>query len=118
MDLAPPGRAAAAATCGVAARADHPIPVCVGEFGPVDLYLYSYAREARRSWLRRRPLSPIPVCVWRIRLEPGMDLGRPGASGRELWGLGAIAGLLRTAAGGLRRALYPLTWCSGSGTRR
>ncbi len=43
MDLAPPGRAAAAATCGVAARADHPIPVCVGEFGPVDLDLHPHA---------------------------------------------------------------------------
>src|SRR3984893_5310852 len=41
-----------------------------------------------------------------------------GASGRDLRGRGAIAGLLRTAVGGLRRALYPLTWCSGSGTRR
>src|SRR6202051_3159859 len=41
-----------------------------------------------------------------------------GASGRDLRGSCEIAGLLRTAVGGLRRALYPLTWCSGSGTRR
>ena len=119
MDLAPPGRAAAAATCGVAARADHPIPVCVGEFGPVDHnLLHPRAREARR-W-RRRPRSPISFCVWRIPEPAGAGDGprAAGASGRDLWGLGAIAGLLRTAAGGLRRALYPLTWCSGSGTRR
>src|ERR1700692_2615558 len=32
-----------------------------------------------------------------------------GASGRDLRGRGSIAGLLRTAVGGLRRALYPLT---------
>ena len=117
MDLAPPGRAAAAATCGVAARADHPIPVCVGEFGPVDLYLYSYAREALRRWLRRRPLSPIfflanPGAGWSRGWTSGCRGERP-----DLWGRHVIAGLLRTAAGGLRRALYPLTWCSGSGTR-
>src|ERR1700692_3132157 len=41
-----------------------------------------------------------------------------GASGRDLRGRCSIAGLLRTAVGGLRRALYPLAWCSGSGTRR
>ena len=68
----------------------------------------------------RRPRSPISFCVWRIPEPAGAGDGprAAGASGRDLWGLGAIAGLLRTAAGGLRRALYPLTWCSGSGTRR
>src|SRR5579859_2658284 len=46
-----------------------------------------------------------------------MDLGRPGRAaaaatyaGGDLRGRGASAGLLRTAVGGLRRALYPLTW--------
>ena len=252
MDLAPPGRAAAAATCGVAARADHPIPVCVGEFGPVDHNCYTHARarpaaaaalspmfflrlanpgagwsrgrtsgcrgerprpmgsprdrravahsgwgsqacslsvdvvqrqrhaapssfsrmaagaggDGARGWTSRRrgerPRRPpagsrreptiqflfalansapstiiatpthargpplrrrcrrCSFCVWRIPEPAGAGEGprAAGASGRDLWGRHAIAGLLRTAAGGLRRALYPLTWCSGSGTRR
>ena len=62
---------------------------------------YMRARPAPR----RRPLSPI-----RPRAA--------GASGRDVGGRRSIAGLLRTAVEGLRRALYPLTWCSGSGTRR
>src|SRR5580693_448260 len=68
----------------------------------------------------RRPLSPIPFCVWRIPDPAGAGdgPGAAGASGRDLRGRRSIAGLLRTAAGGLRRALYPSTRCSGSGTRR
>ena len=118
MDLAPPGRAAAAATCGVAARADHPIPVCVGEFGPVDHDRYPYARA------RPAAAAATAVADFFLRLANPGPAGAgdgpraAGASGRDLWGRRAIAGLLRTAAGGLRRALYPLTWCSGSGTRR
>ena len=54
-----------------------------------------------------------------MQLEDGPRAG--GASGRggdELRGRCLIAGLLRTAARGLTRPLYPLTWCSGSGPRR
>ena len=185
MDLGLPGRAAGAATCGVAAALTIRCLVAFGEFGPVDhdRYLYAGARPAAaaatavadfflrlanpgsgwsRGWTsgagasgrdqwglgaiagllrtaagapltliatptrargpprRRRPRSPISFCVWRIPDPAGAGDGprAAGATGRDQWGLGAIAGLLRTAAGGLRRALYPLTWCSGSGARR
>ena len=70
--------------------------------GPVDLYLYSYAREALRRWLRRRPLSPIfflanPGAGWSRGWTSGCRGERP-----DLWGRHVIAGLLRTAAGGPR----------------
>ena len=67
MDLAPPGRAVAAATCGVAARA----PLTLIAAGAAATY--------------------------------GVAARSPGCCAQRL---------------GLRRALYPLTWCSGSGTRR
>src|SRR5437016_1316764 len=49
-----------------------------------------------------------------------MDLGlvgRGAVAAIDLRGRCLIAGLLRTAAGGTGRALYPLSWCSGSGAR-
>ncbi len=51
-----------------------------------------------------------------MELEDGPRTAGASGRGGDLRGRCAIAGLLRTAAGGLRRALYPLTW--GSGTRR
>ena len=93
MDLAPPGRAAAAATFLVA----------FGEFRPVDHDRYLYARATRAA-------AATAVAEFRPRAA--------GASGRDVGGRRSIAGLLRTAVEGLRRALYPSTWCSGSGTRR
>src|SRR5260370_31957297 len=74
---------------------------------------------------RQRHAAIFFFAKWRpapaaMELEDGPRAA--GASGRDrggdLRGRGSIAGLLRTAVGGLRRALYPLTWCSGSGTRR
>src|SRR5271167_1462249 len=48
-----------------------------------------------------------------------MELGLVGrAAATDLRGRCLIAGLLRTGAGGLGRPLYPLNWCSGTGTRR
>src|SRR3954468_16529703 len=50
-----------------------------------------------------------------------MDLGLVGRVAVEAIELRCrclIAGLLRTAVRGLRRPLYPLTWCSGSRPRR
>ncbi len=83
---------------------------------PVDPCRYAYAREARGGGDRGRR------SLFRLANSGPAGAGdgprAAGASGRDLWGRRAIAGLLRTAAGGLRRALYPLTGCSGSGTRR
>src|SRR2546429_9123592 len=50
-----------------------------------------------------------------------MDLGLVGrgvVAAIGLRGRCLIGGLVLSAVRGLRRPLYPLTWCSGSGTRR
>jgi hypothetical protein len=118
MDLAPPGRAAAAATQGGGARAPLTIRflVAFGEFRPVDHDRCPFARATRAP--RRRPLSPVPFCAWGSGWSRGWTSGCWGERPRRLRGRRSIAGLLRTAAGGLRRALHPSTGCSGSGTRR
>jgi hypothetical protein len=54
---------------------------------------------------------------WSLRLDLGL-VGRAAAAAIDLGGRIQIAGLLRTAVGGLRRPLYPLIRCSGTGTRR
>ena len=74
MDLAPPGRAAAAATYGVAARA-----------GPVDLYLVFL--RARGPPPLAAPATAVADFLFgesRSRLEPGMDLGLPGRAARPM----------------------------------
>ena len=77
MDLGLPGRAARPMGSPRDRRA-----VAHSGWGPVDLYLYSYAREALRRWLRRRPLSPI--FFWRIPEPAGAGDGprAAGASGQ------------------------------------
>ena len=75
MDLAPPGRATAAATYGVGARAPLTIRflVAFGEFRPVDHDRCPFARATRAP--RRRPLSPIPFCAWGSGWSRRLDLG-------------------------------------------
>src|SRR5579863_2830563 len=56
----------------------------------------------------RRPLSPIPFCVWRIRLEPGMDLGRPGERPRAMGSRRDRRAVAHSGWGPVDHARYPL----------
>ena len=72
---------------------------------------------------RQRHAAIFFFAKWRpapaaMELEDGPRAAGASGRGGDLRGRRSIAGLLRTAVGGLRRALYPLTGCSGSGTRR
>jgi hypothetical protein len=54
---------------------------------------------------------------WSLRMDLAL-VGRVAAAAPEFRGRCVIAGLLRTAVGGLRRPLYPLARCRGSGPGR
>ena len=112
MDLAPPGRAAAAATTyGVAARSPGCCAPRLGVSGVLSIRRRGAAAAPRGDRLFRE-WRPAPAAM---ELEDGPRAA--GASGRggdlrqrRPTGSRLDRRLLRTAVGGLRRALYPLTW--------
>src|ERR1019366_6463058 len=107
MALEPPGRAAAAATYGVGGSIAGLLRTAVGGLRRALYPLTWVQRQRHAAIFFFANGRPAPAAM---ELEDGPRAAGASGRGGDLRGRGSIAGLLRTAVGGLRRALYPLTW--------
>src|ERR1700731_2196220 len=96
MDPAPPGRAAAAATYGVAARSPG---CCAQRLGAqaCSLSVDGVQRQRHAAIFFFAKWRPAPAAM---EIEDGPRAARASGRGGDLRGRRSIAGLLRTAVGG------------------